>query len=76
MHVNTSVPTMRRFTLSIFLVNAAMICVHYNTTAPLVCAFALATLLLMKSKKANCDALEPNSYTKREARYEPKMARR
>lgn len=53
-----------------------MICVHYNTTAPLVCAFALATLLLMKSKKANCDALEPNSYTKREARYEPKMARR
>jgi hypothetical protein len=42
----------------------------------LVCAFALATRLLMKSKNANCDALGPNSYTKREARYEPKIARR
>lgn len=48
----------------------------YNVTLPFVCAFALATLLLMKSKNANCDALAPNSYTKREARYEPKMARR
>ena len=75
MHVNTSV---KRPSVALHFPssNAAMICVHYNTTASLVSAFALATLLLMKSKKANCDALEPNSYTKREARYEPKMARR
>ena len=51
---------------------------NYKVTAatPLVCAFAFATLLLMKSKKANWLALAPNSYTKRLARYEPKMARR
>lgn len=48
----------------------------YKVTVPLVCAFALATRLLMKSKNANCDAFGPNSYTKREARYEPKIARR
>lgn len=55
-----------------------MLCIYktYKETVPLVCSFALATRLLMKSKKANCDALEPNSYTNRDARYEPKMARR